>query len=253
MNYIQTIEDTIHIIRTTKLVWVFGFLSLLGTLNQPLLQLLRGNSLLICIYLPVSFTFLYFSFIAGGGLIYVIYQKTLGRDLSFSDVWLRSKSKIFSVIGSSIPGIILAIIVYMVLTYVLQNSQFFWVIGFIAGSFICSFFTFSACAIMINDVKASAAIWTGFLIAVNNFFRVLIITGTVYFIRLLLTGIVLVILLLFGYPTNQSIMGIPIAKTAVWIFYLMLGFPYSVFLTLGYLRFTEEISYPALSIKQNAA
>jgi len=196
---------------------------------------------------------MYFSLIAVGSFIYVIHQNILGRNLNFSGVWSHSKTKALTIIGVSFPAVALALLVSTILKYALPNSPFQWLIEFVAGSFISSLFMFSTCAIMINDVKAVSAAWTGFLIALNNFFRVLIITGTAYFIRISLTSMVIAILRIFDYPSTQKIMGIPVVLTAVWIFYLIVIIPSSVFVTLGYLKFTEEVSYPALSNKQNAA
>ena len=253
MNYIQTLQDTFRVLRTTKLVWVFGFLSLIITIIRPMSQFMRGEPLFVFIYLPVSLAIFYFSFIANGGFIYTIYQNILGQNPTFSDIWLHSKTKTFNIIVSSFPSILLTFLVYMVTKYALPNSQFLWFINLSSTSFIGSLYFFGVCAIMINDVKVVSAIRTGFLIALNNFFRVLIIAGIAYLIRILLTGSVIAILLVFGYPSNQKIMNIPIVTTSVWIFYLILIVPTSALLTLGYLKFTKGVSYPTLSNEQNAA
>ncbi len=253
MNYIQTTQDTIRILRTTKLAWVFGFLSLLCLMIRPLLQFVRDNPLFVFIYIPASLVIMYFSTISAGGFIYVIHQNVLGQNFNFSDIWFHSKTKIFSIIGASFPALLLALFVSIILKYAFPNSSFQWLIEFIAGSFISSLFIFSTCAIMIDDVKAVSASWTGFLIALKNFFRVLIIAGTIYLMRIFLTGLAIAILRVFDYPPSQIIMGVPVTLIAVWIFYLILIIPSSVFLTLGYLKFTKEVSYSALSNKQTSA
>jgi len=253
MNYSQITQDTIHILRTNKLVWLFGFLSLLMTVTRPLSQFADDKLLFAFIYILVSLVIMYFSLIAVGSFIYVIHQNILGRNLDFSGVWSHSKTKALTIIGVSFPAVALALLVSTILKYVLPNLSFQWLVEFMASSFISSFLVFSVCAVMINDVKAASAIWTGFLIAVNNFFRVLMIAGIAYLIRISITSLIIMILRLFGYTSTQKLLGIPVALTAVWILYIVIIIPSSVFLTLAYLKFTKEVSYSALSNQKNAA
>jgi hypothetical protein len=141
------------------------------------------------------------------------------------------------------------------------TSPFLWMLVLMIAAFTGSLITFGLCAIMIDGVNAFAAAWTSFLITLNNFFRVLIIQGGVFFIRLLVIGLLFAVLasglfkfdltipLTFDYLTYQKIMAIPVFAAAGWIIDLLL-FPLTwVILTLCYLKFTKEIHYPAISNK----
>ena len=253
MNYIQTCKDTIRILRTTKLAWVFGLLSLLTTITDPLSKLVSDNPLSFFIYIPVSLAIMCFSLIGAGGFIYVIYQKTLGQNFTFSDAWFHSKTKFFSILVSLFPATFLAFLISMVLKYALPNPSFHWYITFIAGWFSGSIIIFSMCAIIINNVKTVSALQTGFIIAIRNFFHVLIIACTARVINSFFASLLIGILRVFNYSATQKIMNIPIQSTAAWILFRILMVPTTVFLILAYLKFTEQVSYPALSNQQNAA
>src|SRR5918993_542805 len=99
MNYIQILKDSLHLFRTTRLIWVFAFLSLI--LTNPLIpsQSLRDNPVLACIYLLILIGVLILAMTATGSLYYVIYQASLKRNVPFSEAWLQGKSKMLRNIG----------------------------------------------------------------------------------------------------------------------------------------------------------
>jgi hypothetical protein len=251
MNYSQTFRDTIHILQTTKLAWLFGLIALLPAMTSSLARFVPDNLLFSFIYILASFVILCFSLACVGGFIYVVYQKTLEQKFSFSDVWFHSKINFWAIFGSSFPVIFLAFLTSIVLEEVIPNSSLHWYITFIGSWFMGSAVIFSICAIMINNVKAMPALWTGFLIALRIFFHVLIIACTALLIRALFAGLIIGILRIFEYSSIQKIMGVPIQSTLLGIVFRILMIPISAFLTLAYLKFTEKISYPALSNQQN--
>jgi hypothetical protein len=262
MNYLQILEESLRIFRTTKLAWVFGFIALLVTIPQPLSQSLRGDPFLVCIYLFVSLVIILISVTAYGGLIYLIYQTTLNRNPGFSEAWLHGGQKLFRNIGFALlitPVLIVALIIYWNFAVKAPTSPFLWLLVLLITAFLGSLITFGLCAIMIDGVNAFAAAWTSFLITGNNYFRVLVIQGSVFFIRFLLIVLLFAVLasglfkfdltipLTFDYLTYQKIMAIPVFATAGWIIDLLLIPLTSAILTLCYLQFTKEIHYPAIS------
>jgi hypothetical protein len=268
MNYVQILQDSLHIFRTNKLIWFFGFLSLPLTIPINSLQSVRNNPILVCIYLPVSITALIISMIAIGGLYYVIHQACLSQSASLSETWQQGKSKLFRNIGLlilSVPIVLIWGFTMRIITTKAPTSPLLWFINFVGIIFISSFYTFSLCAVMINNAKVWTAAWTSFLISINNFFRVSVITGIMYFIRLLFTGLIVSILasglfrvelptaLTFDYPTYLKILAIPIVSWTNWMFNLILFPIEAIMLTIIYLKFTKEVSYPALTQSETTA
>lgn len=264
MNYLQILKESLHIFRTTKLVWVFGFSSLLITIFQPSPQSMRGDPFLICVYFFVLLVSVFISIIAYGGLIYLIYQLTLNRNPGFSEVWLQGGQRLFRNIGFILlltPALFVVLVIYYMIAFKAPASPFLWLFVLMIIASLASMITFGFCAIMIDDVNAFAAVWTSFLIILNNFFRVLVIQGGVFFIRLLVIGLLFAVLasglfkfdltipLKFDYLTYLKIMAMPVFAAAGWIIDLLL-FPLSTaILTLCYLKFTKEIHYPAISTR----
>lgn len=259
MDYVQILKESFRIFRSTKLILVFGFISLLPQLFS---KLESENLFLVCIYLLVGLATVLVSVIASGGLIYSIYQRNLNKSLSFSEVWLQGRGKLFRNIGFFLlisPALLVAVPIYWIFAYNVPSSPFRWLLDIIFAAFFSPLITFGLCAIMIDDVKAAAAAWTSFLITINNFFRVFIIYVGVYIIRLLVIGLLIAILasglfgfelpvpLSFDYSAYQKIVALPLIAAAGWLIDLII-FPLSwTILTLCYLIFTKEIQYPALS------
>lgn len=262
LNYIQIFKEAFRIFQTTKLVWVFGFISLLAVIAQPLFKFPSGVNFLVCLYLFIGLVIVLISVIAFGGLIYLIHQTTLNRNPGFGEVWLQGGQKLFRNIGFfllTIPAILVVAFIYLIIAFKAPTSPFLWLLDLMVAAFTGSLITFGLCTIMIDDVHALAAAWTSFLITLNNSFRLMIIYGGVFFIRLLVIGLLfaalasglfkydLTIPLTFDYPTYLKIMAIPVFKTAGSIIDLLLFPMISAILTLCYLKFTKEIHYPAIS------
>jgi hypothetical protein len=262
MNYIQLLKDSYRYLRENKLIWIFVFLS---SLETTVFRLPRtSNAILSCAYLIVHIAVLVVNTIANIGLIYIIYQFTLFSKPNFSEAWSIGKSKFFRTLVFVIPaGIILLIIIGIkrATSGIASSSPFPWLIDLFLGSFSACI-TFGYCAIVIHDTKAFPSVWSSLLITLNNFFRILVITGGVYIIHLLVTGITVAILvtgpfkvvlptpLNLDYPTYQKISVLPLFIWENWILNLFLFPMETIMLTLGYLKFTKEISYPGLSPKQ---
>jgi hypothetical protein len=268
MNYIQILQDSLQLFRTTRLIWVFAFLSLILTIPLIPSQSLRDNPVLACIYLPILIGGLILSMTATGSLYYAIYQVSLKRNVSFSEAWVQGKSKMLYNIGLilvSIPILLIGAFFIRLITAKLPTSPLLWLIVFGESLFIVTFSTFGFCAIAIDNVKVLASAWTSLLITINNFFRVSVITASMFLIRLLITGLIVLILasgsfgielprpLSLDYPTYQKIVAIPIVAWATWIFDLFFFPLEAIMLTFAYLKFTKEVSYPALVQKQNTA
>lgn len=262
LNYIQILIESFRIFQTTRLVWVFGFISFLIEIPQPLFKFPGGVNFLVCVYLFVGLVIALISVIANGGLIYLIHQTTLSRNPSFGEVWLQGGQKLFRNIGFfllTIPALLVVYLIYSTIAFKAPTSLFLWLISLMIEAFVISWFTFGLCAIMIDDLHALGAAWTSFLITLNNFFRLLIIYGGVFFIHFLVIGLLfavfasglfqfdLTIPLTFDYSTYLKMMAIPAFKTTRSIIDLLLFPMISAILTLCYLKFTQEIHYPAIS------
>jgi hypothetical protein len=120
-------------------VWVFGFLFLLVTLVSHLGQFVRGNLLLILIYLPISLAVSILYLIGVGGLIFCIDQASLKKSPNFSKIWQQGKSRVFRLIGLSfllIPALLVAVFAYMVISFVAPTSPLVWLVVLTSQTFI---------------------------------------------------------------------------------------------------------------------
>ncbi len=268
MNYPQIFRDSLHIFRTTKLVWVFGFLSLLISL-LPSTLFSHDEPILYCIYFIAFLSIWFVCILANGSLIYVIHQAFLNRTSTFVEVWHQGKLKIFRIIGLvlilGIPKILSSLLLEGIIPTTITSTPFTWLLGLINDVFINSILTFGLCAIMIDDVKIWAAVGTSFLITFNSFSRVFVIIGVIFFIRTLLIYLVLAVLtselfkvelplpLTLDYTTYLELLNVPIVMIVCWILDLFFFPLTSIILTLGYLEFTKKITYPALAHRSNIA
>ena len=267
MNYIQIFQDSLRLFRTTKLAWFFGFTSGLATLIGLLFQFPHDNTILSCLNLFIVLAILFVSSIAEGSLIYFIYETSQNRTSTFSEAWHQSKSKIIRIIGIVFLTIPLLLIIPFFIKAViatLPSSPLPWLFVLLEDTVFNSLITFGLCTIMIDDLKMWAATWTSVLITGNNFFRVFVIFGVKFFLRLLFTSLVLAILaftpfrigllpLALDYSAYLKMVSMPvmvIAYSGFNLFFLPLT---SIILTLGYLKFTKETAYPALAKRQNMA
>jgi hypothetical protein len=261
LNYTQILRDSLRLFRTTKLLWVFGFLSFLPL---SLIQLLYvpNNTILICLYSIVTWPILFVTFVASGSLIYVIHQALLNKTSAFSEAWHKGRSKILRVfvlmLVLSIPIVLLFLFFSRIIVTTIPRSPLTWLFALTNQVVIGSFFTFGLCAIMIDNIEPLEAAWTGFLITRNNFFPLFIITGIIFFTRIFLQYLLLVIFasgpfnielpvpLAQDYPTYLKLTSIPIMVIVDGIFNMFFVPLTSIVLTLGYLEFTEKIAYPLI-------
>jgi hypothetical protein len=97
MDYFSLLQRSLQIFRTNKIVWIFGFLSLLGAI-----PLYTGKSTpfgLECIFLLLTLAGLVIAIIASGSLIYIIHQVVMQQSPIFSDAWAVGRRKFFRILG----------------------------------------------------------------------------------------------------------------------------------------------------------
>jgi hypothetical protein len=266
MKYVQLLQGSLHLFRNTKLIWVLGIISALAPVALSFSDVIQGSFVYLCVYIPACLIIGFFSLVAAGSLIYVVSQTSTHQLVSFPIVWAQGRSKVARMIGFLLlilPGIFLMIGIYVIVALRFPESPFLLPIVLILGAFISSLFTFGLCTIMIDDLKAGQAAWTGFLLALNNFGYGFLVTAIAFFLRAFLLYALAAILSLgvFGveiplelkYSTLQKLLGVPIINIAGQLIDVFL-IPWStVVLTLGYREFTKRISYPALVKRRSAA
>jgi hypothetical protein len=265
MNYFQTLKDSLHIFRTTRPIWFLGLLSCLSLLFSPIAQYARNNLALSCIWLLLAPVASVISFMAICGIIYSVQQVTLCKQSTFPEAWSKARSKLFRIIGLlflSIPFILIEVFVSLNILSRPIPSPFSWILDFLGGCLYSAFLIFGYCAIIINDTKSWSAAWASVLITLNNLLRVLVIEGAFYLVSLCITVVIAVILatasintglptpLTFEYATYQRLTAIPIIFGVNFLFALFLTPLNTIFLTLGFAKFTKDVSYPSLSSKE---
>ena len=268
MNYLQIFKDAIRLFRTSRLIWIFGIFSILPNLYHPIYQFAKGSFTLLCLAAAIGFALIPFSLIGEGGLIHITYQKLFDNNPNFSEAWLSGRTRIYRLIGVLLLSGLGYLILYLIFYFIglqIPGSSFLWIGAIILSTFPESLYTFGICAVIINHAKVVAAAWTGLLITLNNLFRVLIIFGIVFLIRLFVTALLVSILafgpgksilptpLAFDYQTYFNLLITPVIATSQLVLSLFLEPLQTVMFTLGYIRFTREITYPALPKLQNPA
>ena len=269
MNYFQILRDSFHLFRTNKIIWIFGFLSLFNTSYLNLFSFRSQHPILACLSLPILFAISIINLISICSLYYVIYQAYLNNKVSFSEGWAKGKSKIFQYIGFSVISLPLVFIGAFFMWKVMKESSLspvLWLFSLLGCTFLSSFLSFGFSAIMIDNIKVLPAAWKSFRMIIygRNYLRVLVITGSVFVLRLLLVGLVAAILStgLFGavlptplaldYPTYLKLMATPSIAVANWIFNFVLHPLETIMLIIVYLKFSNEVP-PTLVQWENAA
>ncbi len=262
MKFPQLLRDTLCVLRATRLIWVLGFIITLDHIANFRDSLAGVQPGLGWIFATVGLIALIFSLIATGALVRLVYEIGQNESLSFDDLWHRSRARYFRIMGAGllfIPIEFVLFAIYLILARNAPGSSLLWLVGVILEAANGSLWIFLLCTIMIDDVKAILAAWTSVLITLNNFFRLLLILGAIFLIRVLFTGLVALILtsslfhvklrapLAFDYISYLWINSLPIIIVARWVFDLFLV-PFStVMLTLCYTQFAREVTYPALA------
>lgn len=269
MKYVQILREALRLYRTRKVIWVFGFLALLIVFPN-LSSVIPSTPIYACLYLPLLLTGLLIACIADGGLYYVIHRASLHENVSFSEGWRQGKSKAIQCLGLmvvSAPLLFLGTVFVALIPVELSSLPLFGLLALLGNTFLVSFISFGLSAIVIDNTRFLVAAWTSFRILVygNNFFHVLILTGMVFLFRSFLIALVTAFLstgvfgtvlptsLTFDYSSYQKVMATPIVAGVNWAFSLVLFPVETIMLIFVYLKFTNEVPYPALAHRQNTA
>jgi hypothetical protein len=263
----KLLKESLHLLRHNKLVWIFGLLSILYSSLPSLSEVTYKDPGFQWVYSILRFVASIVSIIALSCSIYVVFQGAQDKNPTFSEAWIQGKSKYWRIVGLLIISFsmpLLAGVCSMMVSAIIPNKTtavpFLWVLGLIANVFYSPLITFGICAIVIDGLKVWAAAWTGFQIAVNNFFRVLLVIIVLALIKILTDGLLAVFITLgiikigtglpslvnFDFAAYQSMLSIPVFRITNIIVYFVSITGMNAFLTLGYLKFTKEIDYPAL-------
>lgn len=233
MNYKIIFRDTLRLFRESKLLWIFGAIAFVSEV------IFRGSIYSIgkppvpCIAYPLFFISLYFLLLAKCSLVYSTNQVLSEQKPTYSEVWGFCKTKVRRIAGLyflSIPLVMFAVFVVEIVLMSEISALLTGFVGLLVTFFLTSFFTLSICTIVIHNLEAGLALWTGLSIAVNNFFHVVI-----------LNSIFLILQIALNLSIGNGLFG---------IFFII---PLTVTMTLAYRGFIAKGSYPALSNIQPTA
>jgi len=182
---------------------------------------------------PLFFISLYFSFVAKCSLIYSTNQIVSEQKPTYFEAWEFSKTKwrrILWLYFLSIPLVMFAVFLVGIVLLSEISTPLTWVMDMLVTLLLGSVFTLSICTIVIHNLEAGLALWTGLSIIVNNFFHVVI-----------LNSVFLILQLAVNIAVGNGLLGIFVVV------------PLTVTMTLAYLVFITKGSYPALSNIQPTA
>jgi hypothetical protein len=267
------LKSSFRLLLNTKLVWVFSIISFLDAFlyaNMPFSFQLKTDHLVTnVLYLILILAIVVVFATTYGSIVYVIYQASLNQNLSFSEAWAKGKSKLFRILGFlflwlAIP--VLAGICPMIINTSITNRviavPLLGINALIANMFYFPFIIIGISAIMISGLTAWSANRIGFLIILNNFFRILVVMAVFALIRILVDWLLLEFLtpgigntemVIQSFLTNagyKNLMSTPFFGIAQGIITLFVTPWMCVFFTLGYLKYTEEIVYSSLVQKK---
>ena len=99
----QNLKRSFHILLNSKLVWVFSILLILSSFLfssfPSIIQVLHYPIWVIGLFLIFIFATVIIYAVTNGSLIYVIYQASLSKTLSFSEAWSKGKLRLFRILG----------------------------------------------------------------------------------------------------------------------------------------------------------
>lgn len=269
----HNLKTAFNILRHSKLVWGFSFLSVLCSFLYSSVEFIHiyrsflANLLNILLFLAMSIVFA----AANGSLVYSVHQIALKQNPSYPVAWKKGKSKTFQILGMlflwlTIPllGGIFSILITSNITNKAITLPLLWLLALIANAFYSPVMIFGISAIMIDGLKALAAIRTGFLITIKNFFTVLVIATVVWVIQILVDGLLLESIALgiiqtdavipslstFDYASYRSMLTIPIIAVANTLITLLVMPWIKTYFTLEYLKYTDKATYPELIHKK---
>jgi hypothetical protein len=234
MNYRIIFRDTLRLFRESKLLWILGmFLFASEAIYRASIYSI-GKPPVSCFAYPLLFVSLYVSFVARCSLIYSANQILSEQKPSYSEAWGFSKTKLRSIVGLyflSVPIVIFSVFIVTIVALSEISASLTWVVDlFVTSFFLGSLFTLSICTIVIHNLEAGLALWTGLLILFNNFFHVIV-----------LNSIFLILQIALNLLIGNALPGI------------FLLIPFSVTMTVAYRAFIAKGSYPALSNIQPTA
>jgi hypothetical protein len=233
MNHRIIFRDTLRLFRESKLLWIFGVLSIVSEVIYRGSAYSIGRHPISCIPYPLVLIAVYVSLLAKAGLVYSTYQTLTKQNSSFSEAWDFCKTKVNGVIGFYFINIALitaSVLVGETISLSQINISLAWLIGLLLASFLNAWFTISICTMASNNLQSRPALQTGFLIVLNNIFHLIV-----------LNSILIVFQVLLNFSTGTAVLGI------------FLIVPFTVVMTLAYREFVTRDSYPALSNLQSTA
>lgn len=266
VSYIQLFRESMRLFRTTKTLWVLGFISLLILPVSTLVSYAHNSLALTCTFLLAGFFLTIIYIITNAGLIYAIYQAHNKEKPGLAEAWRYGKSRLFQMLGLILltaPAFLIMAFLDWLSASKAPDSPLLWLVVSSTAAFAASLFTFGVCAILIDNLRPAAAAWTGLLITLNNYFRMCLIFGIPFLIQILLILLIASILStgLFGillptplsvdFVTYQNLFRLPVIVMASWVIDLLLLPLTSGVPALAYFKFSREISYPALQKNRN--
>jgi len=234
MNYRIIFRDTFRLFRESRLLWILGtFLFVSEAVYKASIYSIR-NSPVSCIAYPLYFVSLYVLFVAQCSLIYSANLLLSEQQPTYSETWEFSKTKLRTIVWLyflSIPLFIFSEFIVKIVALSEISPPLTWFVDlFVMAFFLSSLFTLSICTIVIHNLEAGLALWTGLSILVNNFFHMVVLNS---------------IFLIIQIGLNMLI-----GNVLPGIFLLI---PFTVTMTVAYRAFIAKGSYPALSNIQPTA
>ena len=233
MNYKILFRDTLLLFRESRLLWILGAIAFVSEVIYRVSIYSIGNPPVPRIAYPLFFLSLYFSFVAKCSLIYSTNQIVSEQKPTYSEVWGFGKTKLRRILGLyflSIPLVMFSVLIVTIVTLSEISTLLTWFVDLLVTFFLSSLFTLSICTIVIHNLEAGLALWTGLSIAVNNIIHVVV-----------LNSIFLILSLVVNLAIGNGLFG---------MFFIV---PLTVTMTLAYRGFIVKGSYPALSNIQPTA
>jgi hypothetical protein len=232
MNYRIIFRDTLRLFGSSKLPWILGAFSFGSEFLYGVTVYSIGKQPVACIPYPLLLLAISFSFIAKTGLIFSTKQIASFQHITFSATWnfCTAKMKSLGLYFVSFPLLFVSVFTLQIFAWSKVTGLSGWFVGMQLIYFLISLLTMSMCTVVIHDLTARHALWTGFLIVVRNFPQLITLNSIYIVLHILVVGAI---------------------ENAYFGFLVLV--PFTVTITLAYQLFVEKVSYPALSNVQNTA
>jgi hypothetical protein len=233
MNYKTIFSDTFRLFRESKLLWVFGVFAIVSEIVYRVSKYSiekHPTSLILYLLLLIA---LYFSFLAEASLIYSTNQLFSKQNPTFSEVWDFCKARGKRIVGFyfvSFPLVMFILFIPELVKMSEISTSLTRIVGTLAFFILTSLLTLGICTIVINNLGAGMALWTGLLMVFNNLLHVIVLNSFFLVLEMFLVWLM---------------------KTT--LFEMFLYVPLTVTMTLAYRIFIAKASYPALSNIQPTA